>query len=232
MSSAKLALSNLPSKKGNAVKDYDAYLFDLDGTLARTIEVWITELHEHALAYGLLVTYADTARHFGDLKWVVRYGLPPEKLDAYLQETLDIVLPQLPGVPLYNGAIDVLRGLKKREKKLALVTTSLHKVVQSVMRHHPALHGIFDTIIAADDVATHKPDPEGINLILSRLQIRKDKALMLGDTGKDIEAAHNAGIDSLLYYPKSHQAVYDLEHLQSFGPTYTVHSWPEFLRTL
>lgn len=214
------------------MEDYDAYLFDWDGTIARTLEVWLREIYRLSLAYGLKVTPNDVARNFGDLSWSLKYGLPKAVLNQFLDETLESVLPQLPGVPLYDDVTRVLTTLKQRGKQLALVTTSRHDVLQSVFAQHQLLHDLFDHTITMHDVTKHKPDPEGINITLAALGVPKARALMLGDTEKDIGAAHNAGIDSVLYYPSLHEPMYDFAHLQSFQPTYTVRSWQAFLDTL
>lgn len=214
------------------MKDYDAYLFDWDGTIARTLEVWLSEIYKIALIYGLNVTPSDVAKNFGDLSWSLKYGLPEAVLEHFLEETLQAVLPQLPGAPLYDDVTRVLTTLKQRGKQLALVTTSRHDVLQSVFTQHEVLHDLFDHTITMQDVTKHKPDPEGINITVAALGVPKDKALMLGDTEKDISAARNAGIDSVLYYPSLHESMYDLAHLQSFQPTYTVRSWQAFLDAL
>lgn len=214
------------------MKDYDAYLFDWDGTLARTVEIWIRELHAHAIEYGLNVTIEDTARHFGDLRWVNKRGLPDEQSDKFQQELFDIVYPQLLTVPLYEGAEEMLGALKARGKHLALITTSHRTMLDAVLDRHPHLAALFEVIITMRDVERHKPDPEGINKALARLGVPKERTLMLGDTGKDLEAAQNAGTDSLLYYPPVHHVMYEREHLLSFQPTHVIENWQELTEQL
>ena len=43
---------------------------------------------------------------------------------------------------------------------------------------------------------------------------------MVGDSAKDLGAAANAGIDSILVYPEAHAAYYDLDVLRRFKPSY------------
>ncbi|HSW99983.1 MAG TPA: HAD-IA family hydrolase [Patescibacteria group bacterium] len=214
------------------MKEYDVYLFDWDGTLARTLEVWSQGIHATALEYGLDVAYEDMGKHLGDLRWPLMYGLPEARLDQFLQDSGKAVYSLLPGVQLYDDAAEVLKLLKQRGKLLALVTTSNRAEVESAMGDRAALRNVFDLMVTRNDVTKHKPDPEGIHHALKGLGVSKDRALMLGDTEKDIKAACGAGIDSLLYYPDSHEKIYDLAYLQSFKPTYTVHSWRSFLDTV
>ena len=48
------------------------------------------------------------------------------------------------------------------------------------------------TVIGRDDVANPKPNPEPINLALTRLNKNKNNAFMIGDTIMDLMAAQAA----------------------------------------
>jgi phosphoglycolate phosphatase-like HAD superfamily hydrolase len=50
----------------------------------------------------------------------------------------------------------------------------------------------------------------------------KQAAIMIGDSDKDLGAANNTGIDSILFYPPEHKKFYDLEKLRTLNPTYIV----------
>ncbi len=45
---------------------------------------------------------------------------------------------------------------------------------------------------------------------------------MIGDSDKDLGAANNFGIDSVLFYPPEHKKFYDIEKLKKLRPTYIV----------
>ena len=57
---------------------------------------------------------------------------------------------------------------------------------------------------------------------MSNLKGNKNEAIMIGDSRKDLEAANNAGIDSILVYPKSHSIFYKFDELKAYKPTYIV----------
>ena len=78
----------------------------------------------------------------------------------------------------------------------------------------------------------HKPDPEGILSALEHLGVAKEKAVMLGDTDKDLGAAKNAGIDSILFYPKIHQQFYERQEFEAFEPAFVLESWNELASLL
>ena len=213
------------------MNDYDAYLFDWDGTLARTVEIWLSEIAKQYAIYGLTISDAENARLFGNLKAPLAYGLPQEKLSEFQEGINTAVKDRLPDVPLYDDAHAMLHGLKRQGKKLALVTTSLRTNLDLVMGKH-GVESLFDIIITSEDVKKHKPDPESIELALERLKVAKHRALMLGDTTHDLLAAQNAGIASALFYPEAHSLIHDLDFLQSHNPTHTIRAWRELIDQL
>ena len=54
----------------------------------------------------------------------------------------------------------------------------------------------FSVVVGFEDVARHKPYPEGVELALERLGVLPEEALLVGDSAADIEAARAAGCPS------------------------------------
>ncbi|HEV7454195.1 MAG TPA: HAD family hydrolase [Candidatus Saccharimonadales bacterium] len=214
------------------MKDYDAYLFDWDGTLARTLEIWLDVLYEQYQVYGLQkITRVENAHNFGDLRACLRYGLPEEKLEEFIDVTDKEAWVRLPGVLLYDDVKPMLNHLKARNKKLALVTTAWQKTLDLTIGSH-GIKELFDVIVVSEHVARHKPDPEGINIVLQKLGVPAGRALMIGDSEKDLAAAKNAGVDSLLFYPSAHEIIYNLDHLLAHDPKYTIRAWKDMIDQL
>ena len=64
---------------------------------------------------------------------------------------------------------------------------------------------------------------------LELLQGSKDEAIIIGDSKSDLAAAANAGIDSILFYPKHNEIFYDRKFLESFNPTYTISDYSQIV---
>jgi HAD superfamily hydrolase (TIGR01549 family) len=213
-----------------SIKDYDAYLFDWDGTVAETLDIWLVLWHESLASHGKDSDDYTIVRHlFGDSRnGLKNFDLTQEQIDDLLQQLHPKAVDRVKKVTLYTEAKDMLLTLKHAHKKLALITSSYRELIDSAMHNH-GLIDMFDVLVTGEDVKAHKPDPEGIDIALKALGVPKNRALMLGDSDKDLRAARNAGIDSLLFYPDKHVIFHKKEELQSYGPKYVISTWQELI---
>jgi len=52
----------------------------------------------------------------------------------------------------------------------------------------------FAAVVTGEDVTRNKPDPEGIQMVLKRMEVRPSRVIMVGDSASDIQAGRNAGV--------------------------------------
>ena len=52
---------------------------------------------------------------------------------------------------------------------------------------------------------------------------------MVGDSDKDLGAALNFGIDSILFYPESHSKFLQFRQIKKLKPTYIIDDFAEIL---
>jgi HAD superfamily hydrolase (TIGR01549 family) len=210
------------------MREYDVYLFDWDGTLADSTAVWLRIIRRQLEAIDIHPTEDELIRSIGDWKNVKALGLSDIQLAQTRTATRQEMLEQLPTIPLFDGAHGVLQQLKQKKKKLAVVTSMHRPIIDALIAHH-GYGQLFDVVISGDDVKNLKPHPEALLLAMDKLKRRPhETVLMLGDADRDILAAHQAGVDSLLYYPRQHQMFHDLEELRAHNPTHIITQWKEF----
>ena len=205
------------------MKQYDAYLFDWDGTIARTLEMWLEVMRTIFTQFGKAdITDDEIVQSFGNVKQkAFEYGIRTEDFEDFDRLLGDLSHAKVPYAAVYDGALDVLETLRNQRKKLALITTDWRRNVNVKLAHNN-LNSSFDVVITGDEVSTHKPSPEGINRALAELGVHHEKAVMIGDSPHDVGAAKNAGIDSILFYPPSHELFYKLSTFDGDRPTYIV----------
>ena len=101
---------------------------------------------------------------------------------------------QLAGIPLFPGAEELLKGLKARGMRLAIVSSRRSVSILPTLEQRGLLQD-FDVVIGGEGVKGHKPDPEGLLLAMEKLGVEKEEFLYCGDTVLDAGAAKNAGVD-------------------------------------
>jgi HAD superfamily hydrolase (TIGR01509 family) len=202
-------------------------LLDWDGNLARTLDVWLEACRAPLLKRGLDLTDEEIATCFGaPVKRFGEWGV--SDVEQAIEEMESIAKANLENVALYPDALFVLEALKNRGKKLALITTSKHNFVKNLLDKYDMTH-YFDVIVAGDDVTNHKPHPEPLQKAIEALNGKPTDSVMIGDSDKDIGAAVNASMESILFYPPEHSKFYNLENLRQFSPTYIIDDFKKIL---
>lgn len=214
------------------MKDYNIYIFDLDGTITNTMTAWAGILRDCLLHFNITPPDDRTVLSCThDWKEVIKLGLPADRLDAYIQLAHKLANERLKEAPLHVGAYETLEALKNHGKRIAIFSTMDRPIFVPVMEHRN-LDAIAEVAVAGTDVDHRKPHPAGILKALQDLGVPKEaykEAVYIGDKDTDIQAAHNAGVDSILYYPAAHQLMYDLETLKQHKPTHIIYDWQELL---
>lgn len=215
------------------MKDYDAYLFDWDGTLADSHPMWYELFQGQLKRYGIESDEMEIAKKlFGRYEAGIReYDVPEEDVPALIEEVKAIAPKRYPLVDMFPDAKKVLETLKSQGKKLALISASRREIIDIAITRHELLD-LFDVTICGDEMKAQKPDPGGLLTALRKFGVQPERAIMVGDSPKDLLAAKNAGTDSLLFYPPEHEMQHSKEESDLCDPTYTVRSWRELLDQL
>lgn len=175
-------------------------LFDMDGTLinsgamiANTINYVRQNIGLETLSKKYILQNVNDpdvnsaeffygTKHFTDEQSVL--------FEAYYNEHC------LTDLEIYDGISQLLDDLKN--DFTFTVATNANSEFAHKMLNHLELGKFFDSVIGYNDVEKPKPHPEMIYKMLDKHNIEKNNAQLVGDSHKDIMAANNAGIDSVL----------------------------------
>lgn len=210
------------------MKNYQCILLDWDGNLAKTLDVWLEATKLPLERRGISISDKEIAiQCFGrPIEGYAELGITD--VDAAISEMDNAAKRLLPEVELYPDALYVLEKMKKAGKLTALITTSLRENVLHLLDKYE-IHHYFDVVIANEDTQQHKPHPEPLEKALEQLKGSKEGSIMIGESDKDISAANNAQVDSILFYPDSHEKFYDLENLKTLNPTHIVNDFRQII---
>ena len=177
----------------------EAILFDFDLTLADSAAA-ATECANHALrALGLAEADPEAVRGTIGLSLPQSFralcgNSDPDLGAAYAKhfgEHADRVMAEL--VRLYPGVVETIRGLRGRGLRTAIVSTKFRYRIVDILDRAEA-GGLVDVIVGGEDVAQHKPHPEGLLRALELLRADPSRAVYVGDHPVDAQAAARARI--------------------------------------
>ncbi len=202
----------------------------MDGTVCDTFEVWLGIVQSTLGEYGISAERKTIIRKvFGNSReGLVDLGVPESALLSIFASWDDAAQESMKYVGLYEGAEEFLYDLKSQGKKLALVTATVRRTVDIIIGANK-LEDVFDVVICGDEMKEQKPSPEALHRAMLLLDTSPGRTLMLGDSEKDLLAARNANIDSLLFAPPEHKKFHDFRELKSHAPKYIISSWRELL---
>jgi len=110
---------------------------------------------------------------------------------------------------LYEGVKELIVELDGRGVKMGVATNAPSQFAIRMLEH-VGVAGYFERIVGADMVALPKPDPEMLQVTLEHCRYKHDvdRAYMVGDNSKDMEAAFRAGVTSVFatwgFSPQGH----------------------------
>ncbi len=177
-----------------------AIIFDLDGTLTDTVDVWLNSLNETLILAGV----PKIERKVYVRKWWGMDGYNKIRLTTgitnktKLKELYDYLVSGLvenmKNTKLLSKVNDTIPKLKKTGIKLGIVSNSNIDVVEAQMKA-TGIGKYFDAFVADTEP---KPSPDGINRACRMLNVDKKDAVFVGDSSYDVRAGKNAGIRTII----------------------------------
>jgi phosphoglycolate phosphatase len=178
-----------------------AVLFDLDGTLLDTEPDFTLVLNAMLTKHGRASVAGALVRKFvsAGAMSVVRQGfsLPDNDplMPDLLQDFLDRYLLQIPQTQagLFTDIDLVLATLHDNGIPWGIMTNKARRFSEPLLTKFESF-STCATLVCPDDVGKGKPDPAGLLLACSQLNLPPHEVLYVGDHPRDIEAAKNAGM--------------------------------------
>ncbi len=174
---------------------YQPVLLDLDGTVLDTHGLILSSWRHVKETFGLEASDGEFQAEIGRplVHIFDRWAKDQDHRDALVaayrthnDRVHDAMVAAFPGMP------EALAQLRAAGIPLAIVTSKSRSFAVRGLRV-AKLEQLFDVIVAAEDTARHKPDPEPIASALRQLGRPASGALMVGDAGYDLLSGRAAG---------------------------------------
>ncbi|HET8653136.1 MAG TPA: HAD family phosphatase [Gaiellaceae bacterium] len=176
----------------------DAVVFDLDGLLLDTEQVWdeVREAltrerggrwHDRAQADMMGMSSTEWSRYMHD-----ELGLaePPEELNGLVVERMQERYRN--GLPLIDGAVDAVRRLATRWP-LGLASSSNRPLIDLALREM-GVDELFRATVSSEEVERGKPAPDVYVEAARRLGTAPERVVAIEDSANGIRSARAAGM--------------------------------------
>ena len=179
-----------------------ACIFDLDGTLAYTLDSMAVVGNEVVRKYGLKPMPIENYRYYcgngADMlvkRLLVDAG-DPELL--HYEEARALYRKEFDKDPFYKiqhypGMPETLKELKKRGVKLGVCSNKPHEAAVKVVERMFGSQ-IFDAVMGQSDSVRKKQAPDGPLKIAEQFGIKPEECMYLGDSGTDMQTGKAAGM--------------------------------------
>ncbi len=183
------------------MKQIDAVLFDLDGTLIDSEQFYYSNWQPILAAnFGLTITFDDWLAlfaghtlvrnvHFLKEKW----GIETSEEFMWKETRAAYARADMRTISLMPFAREILQNLRAAGKRVGLVTSSYQTTVDTVLGHHGLLE-FFEFFVTREKVVHAKPNAEPYLLATAMMGLAPEQLLAVEDTSTGLRAAQDAGL--------------------------------------
>lgn len=182
------------------LKDIDAIIFDIDGTLIDSMRVWrdvddifiekyhLTEPENfHEGMEGK--SYSETAQYFLDV--FPELSHTTEELEEEWHEMVfDIYTKDM---PLKTGAYEFILTMHRAGKKIGIATSNSRDLAEGMLKNN-GIWEYLDSVWTSDEAKAGKPAPDVYLKVAESLGVKPERCLVFEDVPNGILAGKNAGM--------------------------------------
>jgi beta-phosphoglucomutase len=182
------------------MKKYNTVLFDMDGVIVDSMP-WHAESWQRVFReINIEIPKMEIFKREGmsglasivDILKAYNHPIPTDdELEKLLLKKLAIF--ETGKVGIYPYALDIIKLIKHRNLKTGLVTGSLRRSVNYMLKDD--LLPCFDVIVAVDEILNGKPHPEPYLTAMAELKSKPEDVLVIENAPLGITSAKKAGAD-------------------------------------
>jgi phosphoglycolate phosphatase len=181
---------------------YGLVIFDLDGTL---VDSKLDLVHSVNAARGLMnlppISEQLVSSYVGNgAPVLMQRALGPEASDADVARGLEFFMTyyrahMLDNTRMYPGVKEALDRLWDAGAQMAVLTNKPVRLSRLIVEGL-GLKQHFFQVYGGNSFEQKKPDPIGIEALLGESGLARERTIMVGDSGVDIQTARNANVQA------------------------------------
>ena len=176
------------------------FIFDIDGTLIDTIDMYMPAMIDTLAQHGHPVAPDKVEQTKHDLFGITGRdalrlaGISEEEIPEMLKDWFDLAYQRADRAKVIEGIPEMLNTLANREDaKIAIATSKLADEYQEYFVNKYDFAKLFKVAITSAYTKKHKPAPDPILAALDKMGADPATTVYVGDTINDMKAAHAAG---------------------------------------
>lgn len=182
----------------------DLIIWDLDGTLADTVEDIADSANRTLAAMGLGPRTVDEVKLAigGGIRNLLATVMGVDESEDRVEEAVtafrtDYTANLVTKTRLFPGAREVLDALTAQGKKQAVISNKLQTMTREIVEALGVSHHFVDVIGQGGDHPI-KPDPTSTLAVIGSAGTTPERTAFIGDSSTDFDTARNAGCISVL----------------------------------
>lgn len=210
-----------PKELTNYMEKTHAFLFDLDGTLVISDEIYLDVWKNIVKEYHIEMTMDIFKRYIqgNSDKYVMNTLLFNSKIDVTELSALkdEGFIENIFKIQIVDGTIDFLNQIREKGHKCCIVTNCNRRVAEKIV-DFIGITRYIDFIISANDCANGKPSPEPYQKAIKRYNIPNNKCIIFEDSktgllsGKSVHPKYLIGLETL----------YDKKEMKQYGVDFSM----------
>ncbi|WP_342581602.1 HAD hydrolase-like protein [Ureibacillus sp. FSL W7-1570] len=167
-------------------------IFDFDGTLANSAEVYVNAWNAYAKKYNYLpltLEELQEIQHLDNYSRAKKYHFPMYKLSIILPKIHQYFNEHIREVPLFDGVKEMLESLHAGGYEIAIISSNKKDNIVEILKREN-IDSVSEVISArrlfGKDVAIRK--------FMKRHQLAPQDLLYVGDELRDIQACNKVGV--------------------------------------
>lgn len=179
---------------------YTTYIFDLDGTLLNTLNDLAASTNYALRQHGMPERTLEEVRRFvgNGVRLLMERAVPEGTDEALFEETFatfkhHYMEHNMDTTSPYDGVQEMLRQLKRKGKRLAVVSNKFYAATQELVAHFfPEV----EVAIGENEAEgiRKKPAPDTVMEALRQLGVSSEGAVYVGDSDVDLMTARNSDL--------------------------------------
>lgn len=177
-------------------------IFDLDGTLIDSAQDLAISMNATRAHFGLPPLDPSLIYSFvgNGAAVLVRKAMEEGASQSHLDEALAFFLRYyrvhaLEHTRFYPGVREAVEQLSSQGHTLSILTNKPVRISRDIVIAL-GVEPLFHRVYGGDSFVAKKPDPIGVTTLLSETNTNPANAILVGDSGVDVQTARNAGIRS------------------------------------